>query len=580
MLDKIRHWLAAPTFEGDEDKTRRGRLLNTVLLAFLVPLLLYAAGAIALPNPEAGWTMAAIVIAMDLGALALLRRGQVQRASRLLCEGIWLFMTVVCALFGGVSSPAVFGYVIVVIMAGLLLGGWWPYIFSALATVGAIGIMLAGNLGWLPEPLGGNPPIATVLVVALFAAVAAILLRTTMQGLDDALARSRRAAAQLERERGRLEETVQTRTQDLSRRAAYLETTASIARDAAQVLDLEQLLPRIAALIADRLGFYHCGIFMLDAVGEYAVLQAASSEGGQRMLAHSHRLRAGSRGAAAPSPGPGGASLGGTQGEPQSGAEWEGVVGYAITHGEARVALDVGADAAYFDNPDLPATRSEIALPLRAGDEILGALDVQSDEPQAFSAEDAQVLQTLADQVAVAISNARLFQQAEESVEAERRAYGEASRQGWIDMLRSAHDRQSLGFRYTRQGVVPVPRDAPQEPGGEPAEPPEQEPVKLMLPILHRGQTFGAIQAHKRGGGQWTAAETALMQTLADQLSVALESARLFEESQRRAAREQMIGEVTARMRETLDVEAVIKTAADEIYKAMELDQVVIRLGR
>jgi GAF domain-containing protein/HAMP domain-containing protein len=350
-----------------------------------------------------------------------------------------------------------------------------------------------------------------------------------------------------------LEQRVADRTRDLERRTHYLEATAEVAREAVSVLDLHELLSRVTALISQRFGFYHTGLFLLDPSGEWAVLQAASSEGGQRMLASGHRLRVGRKG----------------------------IVGYVTGRGEPRIALDVGADAVFFDNPDLPDTRSEMALPLRARGEIIGALDVQSKEPEAFSGEDAAVLQTLADQVAMAISNARLLQQAEEGLEAERRTYGELSRQAWDEMLRARPD---LGYRYNEEGVVPLAGhpQSPSERRGDDSErvsEPVEELPELGLPVRVRGRVIGTINAHKPGGaGEWTAEEVTLMETLTDQLGVALESARLYQDTQRRAARERLTGQVTARMRETLDMETVLKTAVQEVREALGLPEVIVRL--
>jgi GAF domain-containing protein/HAMP domain-containing protein len=350
-----------------------------------------------------------------------------------------------------------------------------------------------------------------------------------------------------------LEQEVAERTADLEHRTRYLEATAVVSRDATSVLDPEELLSRVVTLISERFGFYHTGIFLLDATGEWAVLQAASSEGGQRMLVRGHRLKVGE----------------------------EGMVGYVTGRGEHRIALDVGADAAFFGNPDLPDTRSEMALPLRARGEIIGALDVQSTEPQAFSDEDVATLQTLADQVAMALSNARLFQQAQESLEAERRAYGELSREAWSELLRA---QPRLGFRRDKGGVSPVGdlwqpeittalRTGKTTLGGDGA-------TSLAMPIKVRGQVIGVIDAHKPDDvGEWTPEQTALLETLTDQLGAALESARLYQETQRRATRERLTGEVTARMRETLDVETVLKTAVQEVRRALGLPEVVVRLG-
>jgi GAF domain-containing protein len=345
---------------------------------------------------------------------------------------------------------------------------------------------------------------------------------------------------------------VADRTRDLERRARYLETTARVARDTSSVLDLQNLLTRVVTLVSERFGFYHTGIFLLDPTGEWAVLQSASSEGGQRMLARGHRLRVGE----------------------------EGIVGYVTGQGKPRIALDVGADAVFFDNPYLPDTRSEMALPLRARGEIIGALDVQSKEPQAFSDEDVAVLQTLADQVAMAISNARLFQQAQESLEAERRAYGEINRQAWVELL---HAQSNLGFLSDRQGTFPAgdlwePQMELVLRTGETA-PRDGDGRSVAIPIKVRGEVIGVVDAQKPGeSSEWTAEEVALMETLAEQLGLALESARLYQDTQRRAEHERLTGEVTAHIRETLDLDTVLQTAVHDISEALGLAALDVRL--
>jgi nitrate/nitrite-specific signal transduction histidine kinase len=187
-----------------------------------------------------------------------------------------------------------------------------------------------------------------------------------------------------------LERMVSERTVELlsaneknERRAKQFESIAQVARAVTSTRDLDVLLTQITTVISREFGFYHVGIFLLDATKEYAILSAANSEGGQAMLQRGHRLKVGEIG----------------------------IVGYVTGTGSPRVALDTGADAVFFNNPDLPDTHSEIGLPLRAGEEIIGALDVQSTEPGAFSQEDINILSTLADQVSVAIQTARQFEE-------------------------------------------------------------------------------------------------------------------------------------------------------------------------
>ncbi len=260
----------------------------------------------------------------------------------------------------------------------------------------------------------------------------------------------------------------------------------------------------------------------------------------------------------------------------------QGIVGYVTGRGEPRIALNVGADAVFFDTPELPDTRSEMAWPLRARGEIIGVLDVQSEEPEAFSEEDVAVLHTLADQIAMALSNARLVQQLQQSLERQQRVFGELSRRAWADALQ---DQPSLGYRYLQGDVTPLTeplergQSTPEANGETQHSEPATELPELALPLKVRENVIGTINVHKPDDtGDWTPEEVALLETLTDQLSVALEGARLYQEAQHRATRERLVGEVTARMRETLDVDTMLKTSVIEIRRALDIAEVEVRL--
>jgi GAF domain-containing protein len=329
----------------------------------------------------------------------------------------------------------------------------------------------------------------------------------------------------------------------LAARAQALNVTAGVAREAASVLNLQEMLSRVASLVSERFGFYHAGIFILDPAGEWADLRAASSEGGRRMLARQHRLRVGQ----------------------------EGIVGYVTGRGEPRVVMNVGIDSVYFDNPDLPDTRSEMAVPLLYQGQVIGALDVQSTALDAFGEDDVTVFQTLADLVVVAIRNARLFEQVQESLEAERRSYGEVSVQAWLDRVRRG---RNVGYRFAEGDVARLTA----LPSAGSAD--QDESAELALPVRVRGRVVGEIKAHKPGeADEWTAVEIELMETLAEQLDMALESARLYEDTQDRATRDRLLGDVSTRIRETLDMDTVLRTAVQEIRQALDLHDLTIQLG-
>ena len=204
--------------------------------------------------------------------------------------------------------------------------------------------------------------------------------------------------------------------QTVNRQLIQLKTAAEVAREALTIGDMATLLEQTAHLISDRFGFYHTGIFLLDAKREYAVLRAASSLGGQRMLARQHKLRVGE----------------------------VGIVGYVAGKGAPRIALDVGADAVYFDNPDLPQTSSEMALPLIVQGAVIGVLDVQSTQTQAFSDEDVKILQTLADQIALAIENARLLNETREALRELQKSLQAAGKPGLAKPVRSTQSGLSI----------------------------------------------------------------------------------------------------------------------------------------
>ncbi|GAB4501771.1 MAG: hypothetical protein Fur0035_13150 [Anaerolineales bacterium] len=172
-----------------------------------------------------------------------------------------------------------------------------------------------------------------------------------------------------------------------ARRARLLEAASQVGKQVTSILKLEELLPKTVDIICEAYGFYYAGVFLIDEAEQRAVLRAGHGEAGKAMLAAAYQLKLGSHS----------------------------MIGWAIEHRKARIALDVDADAEHFKNPYLPKTRSEMALPLIVGEKVLGAVTVQSEEERAFSDEDILTLQTMADQLAVAINNAYLLRELEQS---------------------------------------------------------------------------------------------------------------------------------------------------------------------
>jgi PAS domain S-box-containing protein len=171
----------------------------------------------------------------------------------------------------------------------------------------------------------------------------------------------------------------------LERRALQLQTATEVSRAASSILDPDELIRQVVDLIHERFGLYYVGLFLVDESGDWAVLRAGTGKAGRQMIAQGHKLE----------------------------VKRTSMIGTCVINKQARIALDVGEAAARFDNPLLPKTRSEVALPLISRDEAIGALTFQSAQEAAFSDEDVAVLQTMADQLANAIQNTRLFDRAQ-----------------------------------------------------------------------------------------------------------------------------------------------------------------------
>ncbi|MFN2270231.1 MAG: GAF domain-containing protein [Anaerolineae bacterium] len=338
-------------------------------------------------------------------------------------------------------------------------------------------------------------------------------------------------------------EGLEQREAALQRRSLQMQASADVGRAATSILETDRLIQHVVNLIRERFGLYYVGLFLVDETGEWAELRAGTGEAGRAMLARGHRIKAG-----------------------------EGMIGWCIDHAEARIAEEVGEDAVRVATPELPNTRSEAALALRSRGKVLGAVTIQSDHPGAFDEQSIAVLQTLADQVAVAIDNASLFAESQAALEAERRAYGELSRRAWSDLL---HARSITGYQYgVEHGrVIQLSGD------GQRVEPAEGLP-EVELPIEVHGVVIGTIVAHKPAGAdEWQQDEVTMLEELTNQLGIAMESARLYQDTQRRAARERLVSDIADRLQRAPDMEMLLQIAAQELNRVLMGSRAYVHLG-
>ena len=358
-----------------------------------------------------------------------------------------------------------------------------------------------------------------------------------------------------------LEKRVEERTheliaasQQIQARAMRLQIISEVSQEVSANLDQKprELLTLITHSISEKLGYYHVGIFLLDENREYAILRAANSQGGQKMLERRHQLKVGGAG----------------------------IVGYVSQSGRPRIALDTGSDAVFFNNPNLPKTRSEMALPLKYGTTVIGVLDVQSTLSSAFKDEDANLLSTLANQIAIVINNVLTNQLSELALPTQK--------------SNKANDRlhqkpKQSGFSYLPDGTISIAQtqnNATLEKAlatGETSvlvRPSKGNPATLAVPVKFRDQTIGVIHIQAADDKRrWTEDEIMMVQSISDRAALALENARLFEETIRRADQEESIARVTSQISASTDFKRILQTTVQELGQALGASRSFIQLG-
>ncbi len=436
----------------------------------------------------------------------------------------------------------------------------------SLIIIGVIGGLMINGQVPLPQitPLQSSGStsqwITAGLVFVFIMALSTGSVSSVLDGMNSTLQSQENLTVQLAEEQSSLERRVAERSTDLKKRADQFEIASQVAREISGKNDLDTLLDTSASLIRERFGFYHVGIFLTDEKKEYAVLRSATGEAGQVMLERGHRLKIGEIG----------------------------MVGYVVSQGEARISMDVDSDAVHYKNPLLPETRSELALPLRLGEITIGAMDVQSVVPNAFSHEDVRILQTIADQLAIAFEKTRLVVELQRSLEELDSTDRAATQKAWRSHLRNT--RQKLTYRYRNahlesQAVEtehaqeamdkgqPVLRTLSESTG-------QDRPITVLaIPIKLRNQVLGVVDIHFEAAAVSPDLVT-LIENTVSRLAVSLENARLLEEIQLRAERERLVGEISTKVRSASDVDSVLRIAIQEIGQSLGVSEVMVQLRK
>ncbi len=545
----------------DEERSNIRLIVNIVLISVVVSIAGFAALGVAFQRTNIMVSMIVIAVGNIFSLIAIkLDKVQFARIASPLSAMMGVTGLLATSLTG-VHDLVGIAMAIVIIIATITLGRPGTIAFSLLSIVVMSTIAILEINGVIVNEASAATVYKDVVVIILVGLALMSVMNGFVSRLNDSflkVSETARKQVEINQELRALQSALEERTAQLDgssrrneSRARQFEAIARVARSISSTQNFDILLPQIANMISGEFGFYHVGIFLVDLRKEYAVLSASNSEGGQRMLERNHRLKVGETG----------------------------TVGYVTSAGKARVALDIGADAVFFNNPDLPETRSEIALPLRVGDEIIGALDVQSNQPDAFHQEDVNILSALADQVSIAIQNARQYDVTRKALAESNSLSRQFVQTGWQNFTK----RQNLaGVRHTGAKATLLYTKKKEEGTG----PSNREQARarargasLSLPLKLRGEVIGSVDIRSQANRQFDQDELDIVTAIIERSAIALENARLLEDAQRRASKEQAISEMAATIGTYTDTEAILRATVNEIGQKIGGARVVFELG-
>ena len=530
------------------------RLTRNILLFALFATLLPIVAVALRAGPSAHLIVFVLVVValLEFITLIFVLRGNVVLARTVIPIALVIAITIIAYGTHSIHDISIAALPLIIIIATLLQGKRASILTLPFAILAVILLGILDMLGMTTTIIASKTGIDDIVVLVTLLIVTSGILNLLIGRLNQAIETARAAEhaqveanAKLKELQVTLEQRVLERTTELEeanrsieQRAHQFEAITLVGNAITSIRSLDDLLPKITELISQQFGYYHVGIFLNDVNNINAVLSAANSEGGKQMILRGHQLKIGE----------------------------QGIVGDAISTKQPHIALDVGEDAVFFSNPELPDTHSELALPLKISDTVVGALDVQSTTTAAFHDEDTKVLLLLADHVSLAIENARLFDQARKSLAESEALYRQYIRQAWN---RLPKEQNFTGFRFNARGSQPIENNQSEASLKNRESNKEGKNPCLSVPIAIRGETIGTLSVHVPDEKSVDEDQMDLVTAVAERVALSVENARLFEETTRRAERERLVSDITVKIRSTNDPDAMINIALEELKQAL-----------
>lgn len=400
------------------------------------------------------------------------------------------------------------------LMSTLLLDSRTTAIVAAVTVVGllAVGVLAP----WLP--------LASIALADVLIALILVLLVLTAFLRERDIETVEQQTRQIESYRTQLEQEISGRTRDMS-------AAAEIGRAITSIRKEEELLEEVVRLVTANFQYYLAQIYLMDETQQNVLLKETSDPSNAS--------------ASFPKIGVGDSSLVGQVAE----------TGIVSTINDSRLERQ-------YDASNLPTkTRSQVALPLRTGEKILGVLDLHSTSPQILTQADIPIFQTIADQLAIALENVALFSRAQQNLEDIELLNRQLTGQTWSKFLSS--QAKPIGYQTRDDAQVePVPNTSSLS-----QRPDVEEAVRIPLKV--RGETIGVLDVTPKEGTAPDKETQEVLEAVAERVALALESTRLSEQSQRQAAQEQLLSQLSAELQAATDMNAILKIAAEQASQSL-----------
>jgi GAF domain-containing protein len=553
MFDKMISFLQAPKFE-DPEKNIQSQNMNLILRGLLVLTILFLIYSIFSPI-KLQIIIAVVAIGFEIGLIALLRGKQLQLVGMLFTTFLWLAVLVEVVLYGGIRDTGYASFTLVIVIAALTIGARTGIFFTIMTILAGAVLAYSESRGWLPKYAA--TPIWTVLTsYTITFAGSSLLINLAIRGIT-LTARKALEEERLQKEINLELETshaeLKNQTDSLEHRNTMLQMVAELPKLIGQTKNEQEFLSQAIDLLVGRTQMDHAAIYLLNQLEENAYLRTTNSTHGKDMLNKGYQLR---------------------------------VVHSEVTYnlfGIDVLNFKVGNSSYQIDRPEsLPNYKTNLCFPLISGDHLLGLLNVQSlkNDPESI---DQPAFQTFADQIALSIENLRLLSQLQSNVREVSLLAGQTVISAWKELQTG----RSIGYTYDQVQVVPMGETYPAEIARQLTSGKAMSYVttednprsRLIAPIVLRENVIGVIgyeDSYK--DHEWQENEKTLLEAIASRVSLALENTRLVADAQLRAERERTVGQATAKMRETLDIESVLRTAVNEIKRSFNLENAEVRL--